>query len=412
MSHDHAADGPLLRLREAARLLRLSYERLRVLANQGRLKTEYVTGVGRVVRASELERFRNLPRRIGRSLIPKPAARSAGSRAVLGIEDLLDRVADQTGHRFSSHQRRNLVRLGLLQARREFPRGLRGRQAWLACQYRRLIGIARCLDGRAVEDRDLIIALKLRGYRIRHELLTVAMLCYLWPLAEGLTAWREGEADGFAVDAARRPSPYPGVREMSRDQRAGVYEAMLRIASGDPFTPTDMRRAVEGIGVPYDLLPRHDDPAQEPDLSWFGLFSTGRTTIEKVVALVQSSVTQREDGRHEFRPFCTAKEMDQAWTAARGSLDLVWPLISHPSVPTRVLMATIVQAVMNCLVITREQGENAFLPIEQLKAAMRDLIGQYPAEVAEMLESHPELSQLLGSDHVTKTGPSGGGGAV
>jgi hypothetical protein len=216
----------------------------------------------------------------------------------------------------------------------------------------------------------------------------------MWLLAEAPRVFQGNNTGGFVAEAARRPSPYPGVAKMTRDQRADVLEAFLRIGSGSPFTPSDIQLVVKALGAD-GLLPERTDETQQPDLSWADLFSAVQASAEKVVALVQASLTKREDGRYEFRPFCTATEMDQAWTAARIGLDPVWQVVAHPSVPTRVLMVTIVQAVVNSLAFAREQGAIAVQPIEHMMALMRGLIDQHPMETAEFLQSHPELKQLL-----------------
>src|SRR5437879_1739836 len=123
----------LLTFTEAAKILGVSYEYVRVVVTEGRIPAIEVPGIGRVIRREDLERFKETRRPPGRPPThqrkPRRARRGPGS-----VPDLLALVEKKTGSPPTLSTYRSLIKLGLLPRRRGFPRGEEGKRRCLARQ--------------------------------------------------------------------------------------------------------------------------------------------------------------------------------------------------------------------------------------------------------------------------------------
>jgi excisionase family DNA binding protein len=365
--------GRLLTLLEAAKVLGVSYERMRVFVDEGRLPAIEVPGIGRVVRREDLERFQKAPRPTGRP----PAHRRRPRRAHRGpgsIPELLASVEKKTGLPPTLSAYRSLIKVALLPRRRDFPRGEEGRRLCLAHQYRRLVAIMRLRKRAVTTYRDLAIGLKLYRYRVSHDTLTRAMLSYLyghWKARETLT---DDDLEQFILNESfeERPPRLPG--HTQRRQRETAYRGLLRIGFGQTFTAQDMTVARDAVGLPKEILPDRDTSGEKPGLSWNDLFQGIQALDAKLGHLVrQTIIGERQRGRRHlilYKPFATPGELDNAWNVARSLLQHLMPLLLQrlrgvsPRAHVFYVNATIVKVVTSCLVQLREQGDIAFSPFQ------------------------------------------------
>ncbi len=361
----------LFTLVEAAKVLGISYERVRIFVDEGRLPVIEVPGIGRIVRREDLERFQKAPRPTGRP----PARRRRSHRAHLApgsIPELLALVERRTGSPTTLSTYRSLVKARLLPRRRDFPRGEDGKRLCLAHQCRRLVAVMR-LQKRSVKMyRDLAIALKVYRYRVPHDTLTRAMLSYLhgyWKARGSLT---DDDLEQFIMNESsdeRAPRlPY----RMDRRQREAAYRGLTKIGFGQTFTAQDMAATRDGVGLPKEILPDRDTSGEQPGLSWSDLFQGIQAIDDKIDRLVdQAIIGQQRRGHRQvilYKPFATPEELDKAWGIARPLLKHLTPLLWErlrgvsPRAHVFYVNASIVKMVTFCLVRLREQGDAAFSP--------------------------------------------------
>ncbi len=369
-------------LREAAKVLGVSYERVRIFVDEGRLPAIEVPGIGRVVRREDLERFQQAPRPTGRP----PAHRRRPRRAHRGpgsIHELLASVEKKTGSPLTLSAYRSFIKVGLLPRRRDFPRGERGKRLCLARQYRLLVPIMGLRQHSVGAPRDLAIALKWHRYRASHDTLTRAMLSYLYGYRRARASLTGDDLEQFVLNESSEERPPRLYRSMDRRQREVAYRGLTRIGFGQAFTARDMAAARDAVGLPQEVLPDRDTSGEKPGLSWNDLFQGIQAIDEKIDRLVgQAIIGQQQRGQRQvilYKPFATPEELDKAWDVARLLLNHLMPSLSErlrgasPRAHVFYINATIVKTVISCLIQLREQGDAAFSPFRGELASFNDL---------------------------------------
>ena len=361
----------LLTLTEAAKILGISYERIRVFVTEGRIPTIDVPGIGRVVRREDLERFQETPRPTGRPPAlrrrPRESHHAPGS-----IPDLFSLVEKKTGLRPTMSEYRNLIRAGILPRRRDFLRGGDGKRLCLARQCRLLVPIMRLRQRHVVAPQDLVIGLKWSRYRVPHDLLTRSMLIYLYKYRLMRETLTDDNLEQFILRESYEERP-PRLRpRMKRGDREAAYSGLTKIELGRTFTTQDMTMVRDAVGLPKELLPDRNTPGETPDLSWSGVFKGIQEADEKIGRLVdQATIGQQQRGQRQvtlYKPFATPEELDKAWDAARPLLNYLMPSLVEklhgvsPRARVFYVNATNVKIVTFCLIQLREQGDAAFAP--------------------------------------------------
>ncbi len=358
----------LLTLPEAAKVLGVTYERVRVFVTEGRLPAIEVPGIGRVVRRKDLERFQRAPRPTGR-----PPARQRGPRRArlvpTSIPELLASVEKRTGSLLTLSVYRSLIKTGLLPRRRDFPRGEWGKQLCLAHQYRRLVAIARFQKHSVTTYRDLVIALKLSRYRIAFHTLTRAMVSYLYWYRGARESLTDEDLEQFIMNESSDERPPRLHQRMERRQREIAYRALLNVGFGRASTAQETATVVAAVGLPGELLPHR---GEDSGLSWSDILKGVQTIDTEIDRLVDRAVIgPQQKGQRQVilcRPLTSPEELDRAWDVAR-------PLVFHlmPALLRRLqgiskrahvfyVNATIVKLVATCLILLREYGDAAFSP--------------------------------------------------
>jgi excisionase family DNA binding protein len=405
----------LYTLPETAKILGVSYERVRQWVTEGRLRATFVPGIGRVVTSEELDRFRQVPRSPGRPPKREKPSRRMSRHSITTTAELRDRVKARTGEDPTPDQIRALVRLGLLPHRKALPCGEIGRRMCLALRYRRLVALAHLRRHHLTSHRDQAIALKFFKYRPAHDILNRAMISYLYTLWKGCDSLTDDDLERFAFKEGQNESAPFLAPQMSPAQRKDTYAALLRIGLGRAFRSEDMQAARDVLGLPENLLPGQTVASDGPDASWAGLFTQMQVIDEKLVDLAQSSVIDEEQKGERrvilIRPLGTPEELDKAWSVARPILSRVLPLLvgrlkgAPPKLYVFMVNVTIVRMVAHCLILLREQGDKAFFPLTgelaQFNGLIRDVAVSLvafppPPEVA------PLLGKMLTSPPVTK----------
>ncbi len=371
MASEERSPSRLLTFVEAAKVLGISYERVRVFVSEGRLPAIEVPGIGRVIRREDLERFKKTPRPTGR-----PSARQRRPRrarlAPTSIPELLASVEKRTGSLPTLSAYRNLIKVGLLPRRRDFPRGETGRWLCLAHQYRRLVTITRFQKSSVKTYRDLAIALKLFRYRVSFQTLTRAMFSYLYVYRNARGSRTDDDLEQFIVNESYEERSPRLPQRMERRQREVAYRAHLKIGLGRAFTAQESTTAVEAVGLPRELLPNLDTSGESPELRWNSLFKGVQTIDKEIDRLVECAIIGRQQkGQRQVilcRLLAPPEELDRAWVAARPLLKHLLPLLlrrlhgisarAHASY----VNATIVRVVAFCLIQIREHGVAAFSP--------------------------------------------------
>ncbi len=371
MSSEEPSPSRLLTFVEAAKVLGVSYERVRIFVSEGRLPAIEVPGIGRVIRREDLERFQKTPRPTGRPST-RPRRPHRARLAPPSLRELLASVEKKTGWLPALSAYRTLIKVGLLPRRRDFPRGEEGRRLCLAHQYRRLVAITR-FQARSVRTyRDLAIALKLFRYRVSFHALTSAMLSYLYVHRNARESLTNDDLEQFIVNESYEERPPRLLQRMGRRLREVAYRALLGIGFGRSLTAQETNTAVESLGLPKNLLPDRDSSGKSPGLSWQGVFKGIQAVDDKIDGLVDGAkIGQQQRGKRQVilcRPFATPEELDRSWDAARQLLPHLIPSLLEKlggvSVQARVfyLHATIVKVVTCCLILLRENGDAAFSP--------------------------------------------------
>ncbi len=365
--------GPsrLITLAEAAKVLGISYERMRVFVSEGRIPVIEIPGIGRVIRREDLERFIKTPRPTGHP--PAHQRRSRRTRLAPGsIVELLASVERRTGSLPTISAYRSLIKVGLLPRRRDFPRGEEGRRLCLAHQYRRLITITRFQKHSVRTYRDLLIALKLFGYRVAFHALTRAMLSYLYAYRRARALSTDDDLEQFIVNESFEERSPRLPQRMKRQEREAAYRALLRIGLGRAFTAQEMTTALEAVGLPKELLPNCDTSGESPGLTWSNVLKGIQTIDEEIDRLVDNTIIgPQQKGQRQVilcRPFAPPEELDRAWNAARPLLKHLIPSLLRrlygisPQAHISYVNATIVRVVASCLVQLYEHGDAAFSP--------------------------------------------------
>jgi excisionase family DNA binding protein len=352
----------LLTLREAAKILGVSYERVRTLVNEGRIPIADTSRRGRVIKREDLERFQRTRLPPGRPPTRRPAPPRV-HRAPGSVRELLEMVEKRTKTPVTLADYRNLIKVGLLPGRREFPPGERGRRLCFARQYRLLTFIVYSRTNGVKSYRDLAIALKLHGYRVPYDILTRAMLSYLYVFWKGRRELDQDEIDRFSLNEAAYERPPKFFRHVRRRVREQMYRSLLRVGVGSKPTDQDLDAVLKFLGLPKEMLPILALFGGSPSIN--DLVLDIQTLYTKIDHLTEKAIIS-EVGvgqRERFKPFATPEELDKAWTEARPLIFELKGEIQqklsgvHGRTYVSYVNAIIVLIVTICLILLREHGE-------------------------------------------------------